>query len=88
MTYLWVHGCPWWKSCPFCSNRDGASDVALQVLVALSLRPDQREREEVTYTHTVREREREYIQQRMKSCTFIQLRNNPVNTTSLTVMAD
>lgn len=62
--------------------------MALQVLVALSLRPGQREREEVTYTHTVREREREYIQQRMKSCTFIQLRNNPVNTTSLTVMAD
>lgn len=62
--------------------------MALQVLVALSLRPDQREREEVTYTHTHSEREREYIQQRMKSCTFIQLRNNPVNTTSLTVMAD
>lgn len=61
MTYLWVHGCPWWKSCPFCSNRDGASDVALQVLVALSLRPDQREREEVTYTHTHSERERERV---------------------------
>lgn len=42
LTYLWVHGCPWWRSCPYCSSVVRATEAALQMLAGLPLNPDQR----------------------------------------------